>query len=158
MAKAVEELLSFFDESRFVPALRARTKAGVLKELAAALAADEEIRHPDILLEALESREKLGSTGIGKGVAIPHSRTLSVPQLKALIARSKKGVDWGSPDKKPVKLFFVVAAPPQERTNRYLPLLGALVSATQEKAHRDALTNAKDWEGVLAALEGAFRG
>jgi mannitol/fructose-specific phosphotransferase system IIA component (Ntr-type) len=157
MAKAVEELLSFFDEARFVPALRARTKAGVLKELATALSTDEEIRHPDILQEALEAREKLGSTGIGKGVAIPHSRTLSVPHLKALIARSKKGVDWGAPDKKPVKLFFVVAAPPQERTNHYLPLLGALVSAMQEKTHRDALVNAKDWEGVVAALEGAFR-
>jgi len=158
MASAVEELLSFFDESRFVPSLRARTKAGVLKELAAALAIDEEIRHPDILQEALEAREKLGSTGIGKGVAIPHSRTLSVPRLKALVARSKKGVDWGSPDKKPVKLFFVVAAPPQERSNHYLPLLGALVSAMQEKGHRDGIVDAKDWEGVAAALERAFRG
>ena len=158
MTKAVEELLSFFDESRFVPALRARTKAGVLKELSAALSTDEEIRHPDILQEALEAREKLGSTGIGKGVAIPHSRTLSVPHLKALIARSKKGVDWGARDKKPVKLFFVVAAPPQERTNHYLPLLGALVSAMQEKENRDALVSAKDWDGVVSALEGAFRG
>lgn len=158
MASAVEEMLSFFDESRFIPALRARTKAGVLKELSVALAHDEEIRHPDILLEALEAREKLGSTGIGKGVAIPHSRTLSVPSLKALIARSKKGVDWSSPDRKPVKLFFVVAAPPQERTNRYLPLLGALVSAMQEKKSRDALVSAKDWSGVADALERALRG
>jgi PTS system nitrogen regulatory IIA component len=158
MSRSVEELLSFFDETRFVPALRARTKAGVLKELAAALSGDAEIRHPELLQEALESREKLGSTGIGKGVAIPHSRTLSVPQLKALVARSKKGVDWAAPDKKPVKLFFVVVAPPQERSNHYLPLLGALVSAMQEKSHRDAIEKAKDWEALAQALEGAFRG
>lgn len=158
MAAAVEELLSFFDESRFVPTLRARTKSGVLKELAAALATDDELRHPDVLQEALEAREKLGSTGIGKEVAIPHSRTLSVPRLKALVARSKKGVDWGSADGKPVKLFFVVVAPPQERSNNYLPLLGALVSGMQQKPNRDALIGAKNWEGVIAALEGAFGG
>ena len=158
MAVAVEELLSFFDEERFVSSLRARTKTGVLKELAAALAEDDEIRHPEVLLEALEAREKLGSTGIGKDVAIPHSRTLSVPRLKALIARSKKGVDWGAADGKPVKLFFLVVAPPQERTNQYLPLLGALVSGMQQKPNRDALINAKGWEAVIASLEGAFRG
>ncbi len=158
MSVAVEELLSFFDESRFVPALRARTKSGVLKELAGALAEDDDIRHPELLLEALESREKLGSTGIGKEVAIPHSRTLSVPTLKALIARSKKGVDWGAPDKKAVKIFFLVVAPPQERSNHYLPLLGALVSAMQQKENRDALLAAKNWEGAQAALEEALRG
>lgn len=157
MTSQVAEFLSFFDESRFVPALRGRTKAGILKELAAALAGDEEIRHHELLQEALESREKLGSTGIGKGVAIPHSRTLSVPHLKALVGRSKKGVDWGAPDGKPVKLFFVVVAPPQERGNHYLPLLGALVSAMQEKANRDALVNAKDWATLAESLEGALR-
>ncbi|GJM45483.1 MAG: PTS fructose transporter subunit IIA [Gemmatimonadota bacterium] len=158
MPVAVEELLSFFDEARFVPSLRARTKAGVLKELANALSNDEEIRHPDVLQEALEAREKLGSTGIGKDVAIPHSRTLSVPKLKALVARSKKGIDWGSADGKPVKLFFVVVAPPQERTNQYLPLLGALVSGMQLKPNREAVATAKNWEGVITALESAFRG
>ena len=89
MTPAATDLLSFFDETRFIPAVRARTKSGVLKELAAVLAGDPEIRHADVLLEALEAREKLGSTGIGKEVAIPHSRTLSVPRLKALIARSR---------------------------------------------------------------------
>jgi mannitol/fructose-specific phosphotransferase system IIA component (Ntr-type) len=158
MPPALDEMLSFFSETRFISALRARTKSGVLKELAAHLSEDEEIRHPDVLLEALESREKLGSTGIGKEIAIPHSRTLSVPHLKALVARSKKGVDWGAPDGKAVKLVFVVVAPPQDRTNHYLPLLGALVSGLQKKASRDAIIAAKDWEEALAAIEGALRG
>lgn len=158
MAPSVEELLSFFDETRFIPSLKAKSKTGVLKELAAALAEDEEIRHEEILLEALGAREKLGSTGIGKEVAIPHSRTLSVPRLKALIARSKKGVDWGAPDDKAVKLFFVVVAPPQDQGNQYLPLLGALVSAMQTKKNRDALASADGWDEVREALEGALRG
>ena len=158
MAPSVEVLLSFFDEARFIPSLRARSKAGVLKEFATRLAEDTELRHPDVMLEALESREKLGSTGIGKEIAIPHSRTLSVPRLKALVARSKKGVDWGAPDKKPVKIFFVVVAPPQERSNNYLPLLGALVSAMQKKKNRDAVMGASDFDGIHDALEEALRG
>lgn len=158
MPAPVSTLLSFFDEARFIPAIRARSKPGVLKELATRLAEDPEIRHPDVLLEALEAREKLGSTGIGKEVAIPHSRTLSVPRLKALVARSKKGVEWGARDKKPVKLFFVVVAPPQERSNHYLPLLGALVSALQKKKTRDDLLAAKSFEAVLDILEEGIRG
>ena len=158
MLASVEVLLSFFDDTRFIPALRARSKAGVLKEFATCLAQDPEIRHPDVMLEALESREKLGSTGIGKEVAIPHSRTLSVPRLKALIARSTKGIDWGAPDKKAVKVFFVVVAPPQERSNNYLPLLGALVSAMQKKKSRDGILAAKNFEAVTGVLEEALRG
>jgi mannitol/fructose-specific phosphotransferase system IIA component (Ntr-type) len=158
MALASEQLLSFFAETRFIPSLRARTKSGVLKELASALADDSEIRHPDVMLEALESREKLGSTGIGKEVAIPHSRTLSVPRLRALVACSRKGVDWGAPDKKPVKIFFAVVAPPQDRTNSYLPLLGALVSCMQKKKAREDILSAKEFEQVYEALQEAFRG
>lgn len=158
MAVPVEELLSHFDETRFIPSLRGRTKAGILKELATAMATDPDIRHPDVLLEAMEAREKLGSTGIGKEVAIPHSRTLSVPTLKALVARSKKGIDWGSADKKPVKLFFLVVAPPQERHPSYLPLLGSLVGAMQQKKDRDRLIAAKDFAEVAVILEEAFRG
>jgi PTS system nitrogen regulatory IIA component len=158
MPASVETLLSFFDETRFLPSVRARSKSGVLKEFAARLSEDTEIRHPDVMLEALESREKLGSTGIGKEVAIPHSRTLSVPQLKALVALSKKGVDWEAPDGKPVKIFFVVVAPPQERTNYYLPLLGALVSAMQKKKVRDGILGAKSFAEVAAALEAGLRG
>ena len=155
---APEELISYFDEARFIPSLRARSKAGILKELAQCMAEDPDIRHPDVLQEAMEAREKMGSTGIGKEVAIPHSRTLSVPNLKALVARSKKGVDWGAADKKPVKLFFLVVAPPQDRSNSYLPLLGALVSAMQKKKARDELIAAKDFAEASAILEEAFRG
>jgi len=158
MPASVETLLSYFDEKRFIPSLRARSKATALKELAACLAADPEIRHPDVMIEALESREKLGSTGIGKEVAIPHTRTLSVPRLKAMIARSKQGVDWGAPDDKPVKIIFVVVAPPQERTNVYLPLLGALVITMQQKKNRDAILGANGFDEVAEALEAALRG
>jgi mannitol/fructose-specific phosphotransferase system IIA component (Ntr-type) len=158
MTPPAANLLAYFDEKRFIPALRAKSKAGVLKELAVCMAENGDIRHPDLLLDAMLSREKLGSTAIGKEVAIPHSRTLSVPNLVALVARSKTGVEWGAADEKPVKLFFLVVAPPQERQNTYLPLLGALVSAMQRKKDRDRIVAAKDFADVEAALAEAFRG
>lgn len=158
MSPAIKLHLSAFSESRFISNLRSTSKSGVLKEVTALLSEDVEIRHHDLLREALEAREKLGSTGIGKEVAIPHGRTLSVPKLKAVIARSKKGVPWGSPDGKAVKIFFVVVAPPTEKTNEYLPLLGALVGGMREKQHRDKILAAKTYEEVLQALEAALRG
>jgi mannitol/fructose-specific phosphotransferase system IIA component (Ntr-type) len=158
MTPPAANLLAYFHERRFIPALRAKSKAGVLKELAVCMAENGDIRHPDLLLDAMLSREKLGSTAIGKEVAIPHSRTLSVPNLVALVARSKAGVDWGAADEKPVKLFFLVVAPPQERQNTYLPLLGALVSAMQRKKDRDRILAAKDFADVESALAESFRG
>jgi mannitol/fructose-specific phosphotransferase system IIA component (Ntr-type) len=158
MPPTVETFLSYFSESRFIPALRAGTKSAALREMVEHLGEDSEIRHVEVLRDALESREKLGSTGIGKGVAIPHGRTLSVPRLKALLARSKKGIAWDSPDGAPVKLFFVVVAPPVEKTNDYLPLLGALVAAMLDKKNRERVMNAKTYADAIAALEDAFRG
>jgi PTS system nitrogen regulatory IIA component len=158
MPMTVETLLSYFDESRFIPLLRNSTKAGALREIIAVLSEDPEIRHPEVLREALESREKLGSTGIGKEVAIPHGRTLSVRRLKVLVARSKKGIPWGAADDKPVKLFFVVVAPPVEKTNEYLPLLGMLVAAMQEKQHRDRVLKSKTFAEFKSALGEALRG
>jgi mannitol/fructose-specific phosphotransferase system IIA component (Ntr-type) len=158
MPPAVETLLSYFDESRFIPSLQSTNKSAALREMIAALSQDPEIRHPDVLREALEAREKLGSTGIGKEVAIPHGRTLSVPRLKALVARSKSGIAWGAPDNKPVKLFFMVVAPPVEKSNEYLPFLGALVGAMQEKKQRERLLKCKTFEEFRAALSEAFRG
>jgi mannitol/fructose-specific phosphotransferase system IIA component (Ntr-type) len=155
---SAEQMLSLFDESRYVPALEARSKSDALKELARALAADKDIRHPDVILDALVSREKLGTTAIGKEVAIPHSRTVSVTGLKVLVARAPHGIDWSAVDGKPVKLLFVVVAPPVERVVYYLPLLGAIVGAMQKKKHREALITADGWGAVQSALEEAFRG
>ena len=148
-------LSDYLDQNAIDLDLGAGTKDAVLEKLVGLLNTDPESKN--IALELVRSRESLGSTGIGKEVAIPHSRTLSVPRLKALVARSRKGIDWGARDKKPVKLFFVVAAPPQDRSNDYLPLLGTLVSAMQQANHRDALVAAKGWEQVREILEEALR-
>jgi len=80
----------------------------------------------------LKQREELGSTGIGQGVAIPHCRSLLLNSLTLLAGRSRSGVDFGSVDKKPAKLFFMIIAPPHDPKNMYLMALGRIAQVARE--------------------------
>ena len=131
------ELVSHFDESMFVPALQARTKEGVLEELVHCFVAAGVVRNAALVLEMMHRREELGSTGIGRGIAIPHGRTTAVAQLKIAFGYSKRGVAWGAMDGKPVHLVFMVLSPPHEQDNRYLPVLGRLVEVLSHSEERE---------------------
>ena len=91
---------------------------------------DEKAR--GILLETLKKREELGSTGVGKGIAIPHCRSLLVKDLHLIIGRSKNGVDFGALDGKTVHLFFLIVASPLEPSNQYLIVLGKVAQISRE--------------------------
>jgi len=149
-------ILRYLDERFFVQDLRAKTKDGVLKELADTLAQDREVRDSRLLLEMLRRRESLGSTAIGFGVAIPHGRTLAISNIKVLFARHLKGVDFEAPDALPVHLFFVIVAPPQDRNNEYLPLLGSIAELVKAASVRDALLQAQTYADMRQVLRGRF--
>ncbi|MFB3908933.1 MAG: PTS sugar transporter subunit IIA [Candidatus Eisenbacteria bacterium] len=151
-------ILRYIDERFFVRDLRARTKDGVLKELADGLSQDREVRDVKLLLEMLRRRESLGSTAIGDGVAIPHGRTLAISNIKVLFARHLKGVDFEAPDEKPVHLFFMIVAPPQDRNNEYLPLLGSIAQLVKEPAVREELMKVETFSDLREVLEGGFDG
>jgi mannitol/fructose-specific phosphotransferase system IIA component (Ntr-type) len=74
----------------------------------------------------LKRRENLGSTGIGRGIAIPHCRSLVVQQLRVAYGRKPGGAEFQSIDHQPVHHFFLIVAPPLEISNQYLPVLGKL--------------------------------
>lgn len=148
-------ILRYLEERFFVRDLRARTKDGVLKELADCLSQDREVRDPKLLLEMLKKREALGSTAIGSGVAIPHGRSLAIASIKVLFARHSKGVDFDSPDGEPVRLFFLIVAPPQDRNNEYLPLLGQIAELVKEAKVRERLLKATTFADLREILEGA---
>ena len=147
-------ILRYLDERFFVRDLKAKTKDGVLKELADCLSQDREVRDARLLLEMLKKRESLGSTAIGSGVAIPHGRSLAVSSIKILFARHSKGVDFESPDGQPVQLFFLIVAPPQDRNNEYLPLLGQIAELVKEPSARDRLLRASTFGDLRLILEG----
>jgi fructose-specific phosphotransferase system IIA component len=146
------ELVPFFNESLFIPALRAKTKEGVLEELIEHFVEAKFLRNQAIALEMVHRREQLGSTGIGHGIAIPHGRTTAAAEVMIAFGYSKNGIDWQAIDGKPVHLIFMVLAPPQELNNRYLPVLGRLVEVLSDPHHRDkfhSVTTFSDFINLL---------
>ncbi|MCC7002288.1 MAG: PTS sugar transporter subunit IIA [Gemmatimonadaceae bacterium] len=85
-----------------------------------------------MLFKMLKRRENLGSTGIGRGIAIPHCRSLVVNKLRVAYGRKKAGVDFKAIDDKPVQFFFLIVAPPLEVSNQYLPVLGKIAQFSKE--------------------------
>lgn len=124
------ELRDFFSENAVKLELDGTTKDDVLKELIALLHLDE--KSEGMLFKMLKRRENLGSTGIGRGIAIPHCRSLVVNKLRVAFGRKSGGLDFKAIDDKPVQCFFLIVAPPLEVSNQYLPVLGKIAQFSKE--------------------------
>ena len=121
--------------------LESETRDGLLKELVSLLGLDD--KSDATLFKTLKRRENLGSTGIGKGIAIPHCRSLVVSRLRLAYGRKVSGVDFNAIDGAPVHNFFLIVAPPLEVSNQYLPVLGKIAQFAKDP----------DVPGQLVALE-----
>ncbi len=148
------DLAIFFRDEFFLPELVSETKEEVLEELIKPLLDECKIKSKSILLETLNKRETLGSTGIGKGVAVPHCRTLATSEVYIIVGISRKGIPYDAIDKKKVYLFFLIIAPPQENSNLYLPLLGKIVEMIRDSKVRKSLMKAKDFSSFLDTIRG----
>jgi mannitol/fructose-specific phosphotransferase system IIA component (Ntr-type) len=124
------ELREFFSEDAVKLELEGTTKDDVLKELIGLLRLDD--KSEGMLFKMLKRRENLGSTGIGRGIAIPHCRSLVVNKLRVAFGRKTEGVDFKAIDEKPVHFFFLIVAPPLEVSNQYLPVLGKIAQFSKE--------------------------
>ena len=124
------ELRDFFAEDAIKLDLDGATKDDILRELIALLNLGE--KDEGVLFKMLKRRENLGSTGIGRGIAIPHCRSLVVNKLRVAFGRKKAGVDFKAIDDKPVHFFFLIVAPPLEVSNQYLPVLGKIAQFSKE--------------------------
>lgn len=140
------KLTACFTAALFVPELKATDKQQALEEMVDHLFQNGRIKDKGLVLEMISRRENLGSTGIGKGIAIPHGRSLAAPELSLVFARSSGGIEYDALDKQPVHLFFMIVAPPQERSNIYLPVLGKLVERVKESRVRSRLMKLEDLE------------
>lgn len=148
------ELAKYFKDNLFLATLTAGSKEGAIAELLDLFVQEKYIRNRDIVLEMLHQRETLGSTGIGKGVAIPHGRTTAALDVLIAFGKSEQGIDFDSIDGKPVHLFFMVIAPPNDDGNVYLPILGSLVTILNEKANRDKLMKVDSYQDFLSIITG----
>ena len=113
-------------------------------------------RSQEMLLNLLRKREELGSTGIGSGVAIPHSRSLVVERLRVAFGRKLTGLDFGAVDGKPVRYLFLIVAPPVEVSNQYLPVLGRIAQFCKNApnlARLERVSTPGEFLDVLAAAD-----
>ncbi|HEX8691863.1 MAG TPA: PTS sugar transporter subunit IIA [Longimicrobium sp.] len=131
--------------------LRGESKDEILKELIGLLGVDDKAQ--GILFKMLKRRENLGSTGIGKGIAIPHCRSLVVNRLRVAFGRKKGGVDFKAIDDQPVHNFFLIVAPPLEVSNQYLPVLGRIAQFAKEPDVAGRLEQMSEPREFLALLE-----
>ena len=143
-------LSEFLAESDVLLALQGATKDGVLAELVAQLGVGPE--HQGLLLRILQRRESLGSTGIGRGVAIPHCRTQLVSRLRVVFGRRSGGIPWDAVDGQPVSYVFLLAAPPVEVSNDYLPVLGRIAELVKEPTVPERLGQVQSPAEFLALL------
>lgn len=145
------ELREFFSEDAVKLDLDGSTKDEILKELIGLLQLGE--KDEGMLFKMLKRRENLGSTGIGRGIAIPHCRSLVVSKLRVAFGRKKAGVDFKAIDDKPVQFFFLIVAPPLEVSNQYLPVLGKIAQFSKEADVPDRLLALTDPAQFMALLE-----
>jgi mannitol/fructose-specific phosphotransferase system IIA component (Ntr-type) len=130
-------LKDFFSPDALTFNLRGGSKDEVLAELVGLLGMDE--RSTGTLLRIIQRRENLGSTGIGRGIAIPHCRSLVVSRLRLAFGTRREGVEYQAIDGKPVSHFFLIVAPPLEISNQYLPVLGKIAQFAKEPDVPDRL-------------------
>ena len=145
------ELRDFFSEDAIKLELEGNTKDEILKELIDLLGLDD--KSEGMLFKMLKRRENLGSTGIGRGIAIPHCRSLVVNKLRVAFGRKSQGVDFKAIDEKPVFFFFLIVAPPLEVSNQYLPVLGKIAQFSKEADVPERLLKLKEPREFMALLE-----
>ena len=122
-----------------------------IEELAELIASGGEGTDREALIEDTLERERKGSTGIGKGIAIPHARTIGVSGLVGALGISREGIDFESEDGQPCHLVFLILAPPEESTT-YLKALSAVAFIGKDEAIMSRLTSASSPDEVMSVL------
>jgi nitrogen PTS system EIIA component len=126
-----------------LPTLAGQDKPKILNELAACLSAKRAEVDLKELNAVLNERERLGSTAIGDGIAIPHGKIRGVSQIVGVFGRALKGVDFDSLDGRPTNLFFLLVAP-ENSASLHLKALARVSRLFRDNAFRDHLMGAGD--------------
>jgi nitrogen PTS system EIIA component len=145
------KIVEFLQPAAVVDDLVGTSAQTVLGELARPLAAAHKL-DAQRLIDTLIEREKLGSTGIGDGVAIPHGKVPGLPVLMASFGRSKTGVDFSAIDGKPTYLFFTLFAP-ENSAGAHLKALARISRIFKNPAFRETIMKAKDAAEMYRFIE-----
>ncbi len=135
------KIMDYLKEEWVIPDLRGTDKRSILRELSSVLVKPCQVASAEELLQVLLDREKLGSTGIGEGIAIPHGRLKKLKKFFISFGRSIKGVDFDSIDRNPSQLFFLVMAPENSAVDN-LKLLSRIVTLLKDASFKKRLMEA----------------
>ncbi|CCQ91401.1 PTS IIA-like Nitrogen regulatory protein [Nitrospina gracilis 3/211] len=139
-------------EDFVLSSVSASDKKGVLAELVEFLKKRDVVGDGDDLLTALIEREKLGSTGIGENVALPHAKVKNLDRIVAVFARSVNGIDFESLDQKPVHFICLLLAP-ESSTGLHLKALAKIARLFKIESLREAILKAHDTTEIYSLIE-----
>jgi PTS system nitrogen regulatory IIA component len=131
--------------------LKAQNKKGILEELVTPVAAIANVNQED-LVKVLMERERLGSTGIGGGIGIPHGKMKDLESLVLGFGLSRRGVDFESLDGKPTHIFFLLVTP-ENSTGLHLKLLARISRILKNEPFKERLLNATDADEIFGIIK-----
>jgi nitrogen PTS system EIIA component len=146
------KILEILPKKAIIPDLKGRTKKQVLDELIDALLMEKPELDRERLMAVLLERERLGSTGIGDGIAIPHGKLKDLDQLILSFGKSALGVDFESMDGKPVHLFFLLVAP-ENCTGIHLRALARIARLLKNAPVRRRLASASTQDEIFSVIQ-----
>jgi len=151
VGEAGMKMMELLREDFILEDLKAAGKREVLAELAGVFARGKARFDLQEMLHVLLEREKLGSTGIGDGIAIPHGKLAGLEEIMVAFGRSRGGIDFETMDGKPAHLFFLLIAP-EESAGQHLKVLAKISRMLKDADFRKRLLEAKGREELCAVL------
>ncbi|UCG91457.1 MAG: PTS sugar transporter subunit IIA [candidate division WOR-3 bacterium] len=142
-------LASLLSKERINLELKPGKKEEIIKDLVYSIKKGSDA---ELIVSTLLKREELGSTGIGKSIAIPHCRSLAVEKLEISVGRTTKPINFNAIDKKPVSLIFLIIAPPQDPGNQYLITLGKIVQIAKEMTKKNLIQKPQTPEEFITLI------
>ncbi len=147
------QLSDLLSKDRIACNVNAHSKKRALEILSQLLAREQQYATAENIFDSLLSRERLGSTGIGYGVAIPHGRVKNTRQASAAFIQLAEGIDFDAIDKKPVDLMFALLVP-EESTDEHLEILSELATLFSEQHFRDKVRQAGSIDKIHLLIKG----
>ncbi|WP_027179642.1 PTS sugar transporter subunit IIA [Maridesulfovibrio bastinii] len=143
---------AFLAKDLVIHELESDSKEGVLKEMVSVLIDSGLDMNPDEAYKVLIDREKLGTTGIGDGIAIPHGKFDSIEDMYVVVGRSEKGIDFDSLDHEPCHIFFLVLAP-EQGAGSHLRTLAQISRLVKDDAFRKAFMQTESKDDLWKVLQ-----
>lgn len=147
------KIIDVLNKASITVDLKATDKKGVLEELVASVAGITNASREE-MVRVLLDRERLGSTGIGDGIGIPHGKLKGLDKLVLGFGLSRKGVDFESMDNRPTYLFFLLITP-ENSTGPHLKLLARISKLLKDEQLREKLKNVSDPDEIYEIIREA---